>query len=190
MEERLPPRETEDDYTECYCEENVYKLCEDLGSGHAVFILPGEKPIAPGIVDVHGQRNGRGPRKVVHWDYHVIYVSKEGEVVDYDSILAHRISLVEYVKICLPKGANSKQRTFRVVECSEYLKHFSSDRSHMRRPDGSWCAPPPKWPPIGGGGMNLLTHFLNISSDNFGLLLDLKSLEEWAIELQNSTEEV
>lgn len=32
---------------------------------------------------------------------------------------------------------------FRVVDAETFLRHFSSDRSHMKRRDGSWSAPPP-----------------------------------------------
>lgn len=33
-----------------------------------------------------------------------------------------------------------------MVAAGQYLQHFASDRSHMRRPDGSWMADPPPWP--------------------------------------------
>jgi hypothetical protein len=36
----------------------------------------------------------------------------------------------------------------RVVPAASLLRHFASDRSHMRRPDGSWSAPPPQYPCI------------------------------------------
>jgi hypothetical protein len=37
---------------------------------------------------------------------------------------------------------------FRIIEASEYVKHFSSDRSHMRDKNGDWLALPPAWSPI------------------------------------------
>lgn len=40
------------------------------------------------------------------------------------------------------------RRRYRVVPAADYLEHFASDRSHMRRPDGSWSAPPPPEPCI------------------------------------------
>ncbi|XP_052842837.1 protein N-terminal glutamine amidohydrolase isoform X2 [Drosophila gunungcola] len=39
-------------------------------------------------------------------------------------------------------------RFFRVIPADTYLIEFSSDRRHMRRPDGSWIKPPPSYPPI------------------------------------------
>lgn len=39
-------------------------------------------------------------------------------------------------------------RFFRVIPAETYLTTFSSDRRHMRRPDGSWIKPPPSYAPI------------------------------------------
>lgn len=39
-------------------------------------------------------------------------------------------------------------RFFRVIPAESYLETFSSDRRHMRRPDGSWIKPPPQYEPI------------------------------------------
>ncbi|VDO86607.1 unnamed protein product [Schistosoma margrebowiei] len=36
-------------------------------------------------------------------------------------------------------------RSYRVIHGVDYLNHFSSDRSHMQREDGSWIAPPPTY---------------------------------------------
>lgn len=47
---------------------------------------------------------------------------------------------------------------FRLVPAASLLQHFASDRSHMRKPDGSWCAEPPQYPCItaaDGATMNL-----------------------------------
>lgn len=41
-------------------------------------------------------------------------------------------------------------RCFRVLSWGGYRDCFASDRSHMRRPDGTWNAPPPAYPPIVG----------------------------------------
>lgn len=36
-------------------------------------------------------------------------------------------------------------RYFRVVPAPVYLQNFASDRSHMKRPDGTWIKPPPDY---------------------------------------------
>lgn len=41
-------------------------------------------------------------------------------------------------------------RRFRVVPWACFRDHFSSDRSHMRTPDGQWSSPPPSYPPLRG----------------------------------------
>ncbi|PNH06899.1 Protein N-terminal glutamine amidohydrolase [Tetrabaena socialis] len=46
------------------------------------------------------------------------------------------------------RAASDARRRYRVVPAAAYLRHFASDRSHMRRPDGSWNAPPPAYPPL------------------------------------------
>lgn len=47
----------------------------------------------------------------------------------------------------------------RLVPARVLLQRFASDRSHMRRPDGTWSAPPPPQPCIvaqdGSSTMNL-----------------------------------
>lgn len=43
-------------------------------------------------------------------------------------------------------------RFFRVISAEQYLTEFSSDRRHMRRPDGTWIKPPPPYPPIQSSG--------------------------------------
>ena len=40
------------------------------------------------------------------------------------------------------------RRLFRIVPAERLLREFSSDRSHMLRPDGSYSAPPPTYAPI------------------------------------------
>jgi hypothetical protein len=39
-------------------------------------------------------------------------------------------------------------RRYRIVAAGAFLQRFASDRSHMRRPDGSWMSPPPRYPCI------------------------------------------
>ncbi|KAJ3319137.1 hypothetical protein HDU93_003801, partial [Gonapodya sp. JEL0774] len=40
------------------------------------------------------------------------------------------------------------RRLYRIVPGLDYLKCFASDRSHMRREDGSWQAEPPTYEAI------------------------------------------
>lgn len=47
-----------------------------------------------------------------------------------------------------PPPPKTPHRMYRLVPAASLLQHFASDRSHMRRPDGSWCAEPPPYPCI------------------------------------------
>lgn len=48
-------------------------------------------------------------------------------------------------------------RFFRVIPAEQYLAEFSSDRRHMRRPDGTWIKPPPPYAPIQSNGNNWIS---------------------------------
>lgn len=56
-------------------------------------------------------------------------------------------------------------RCFRVIPAEQYLASFSSDRRHMRRPDGTWIKPPPPYPSIQPGG-KLKTGFFFVENRN------------------------
>lgn len=43
-----------------------------------------------------------------------------------------------------------------MVNATDYLGMFSSDRRHMKEPNGTWISPPPTWPPIKALGMSLV----------------------------------
>jgi hypothetical protein len=47
-------------------------------------------------------------------------------------------------------------RKFKVIKEEEFVKNFSSDRSHMKK-NGEWLAPPPSYPPIVLEGMYTAT---------------------------------
>lgn len=49
-------------------------------------------------------------------------------------------------------------RKYRVISGEAFLGHFSSDRSHMRRADGSWLAEPPSYAPIKNGERKMNLH--------------------------------
>lgn len=134
-------------YAPYYCEENIYRLAElRFGKGGVVFISNPHRTVAVGA-----QRVGRGPFRVVVWDYHVIYV-ESGWVYDPDSLLDLPVPEDHYVRAAFPgevvdPGGYLAAR-FACVPAKQYLEHFSSDRGHMRNPDGTYKAEPPPWPPV------------------------------------------
>ncbi|CAB3364355.1 protein N-terminal glutamine amidohydrolase [Cloeon dipterum] len=154
-------------YASCYCEENVWQLCQlvrqqhpsELSRCHVVFVSNEAR-----MVPLWRQKAGREEEKLVFWDYHVILLYQPDErcvVYDLDSQLPFPTYFHKYVTETFRTDQILKPayyRYFRVLPASVYLQTFSSDRSHMRRPDGSWSKPPPSWPLVQTGGpdkMNL-----------------------------------
>ena len=95
-------------YTSCYCEENVYFLCQqgvgisdaETQDAFAVFI---SNP--PRTCPVFQQKSGRPGDGLVVWDYHVIYVvasqASDALVFDLDTRLDFPCPLQQYVEAAL-----------------------------------------------------------------------------------------
>ena len=70
----IPPA-SQCSYAACYCEENVYKICQslaaseggELGKAWAVFVSNKKR-----VVPLWRQKAGRDEEKLVIWDYHAI----------------------------------------------------------------------------------------------------------------------
>jgi hypothetical protein len=169
-------------YTAYYCEENIWHLAGDpriAGDAKQVVILtnPGRQ------CAVWAQRNAARAGGPVLWDYHVILLVRRGStdlVYDLDSVLNAPSDALRYTDAALRPSLRvpaELQPWFRVIDAAAYRAGFSSDRSHMRRSDGSWSAPPPAWPPIeapqGTPGRFTLAEALDLSSAAPGIILDL-----------------
>ncbi|XP_077298745.1 N-terminal glutamine amidase tungus [Arctopsyche grandis] len=145
-------------YVSCYCEENVWKLCQDaykrvpeeMELCYVVFISNQSK-----TVPLWRQRAGREEDRLVFWDYHVIFMyvwdSKTCLVYDLDSEMPFPTFFPKYVTETFRTDQvvnPNYHRFFRVVPAIQFLQNFASDRRHMKRPDGSWIKPPPPYPAI------------------------------------------
>ncbi|XP_055931162.1 protein N-terminal glutamine amidohydrolase-like isoform X1 [Argiope bruennichi] len=144
-------------YTSCYCEENVWKLCEYVKNNqnsflpacYAVFISNRNQTIP-----LWFQKSGKDENYLAIWDYHVIFIynscnDKGTLVYDLDSILPFPSPLDEYATMTFQFDACLKpiyHRSFRVIPADTFLKAFASDRSRMRKPDGTWIKDPPPYP--------------------------------------------
>ena len=148
-------------HTGCYCEENVFKLIEtllEMGTAtHAeLFVCFISNTIKK--VPIWMQKSSKRRDGSVLWDYHVIALSQRTRdqtnlIWDLDTTLPFPCPLSEYIEKALPDiegglGMGGYERLYRVIPSEDYLGHFASDRSHMKRGDGSWLAPPPPWPCI------------------------------------------
>lgn len=144
-------------YTSCYCEENVWKLCQHLRDTHSeellddYFVVFISNPSQETIL--WKQKAGQSQDDfLVVWDYHVILIDKQSQLVfDLDTSLPFPCSFDLYMQSAIRSDflLNEKyHRWFRVIPSKEYLATFASDRSRMRTPDGRWIKPPPSYPCI------------------------------------------
>ncbi|XP_048363966.1 protein N-terminal glutamine amidohydrolase [Sphaerodactylus townsendi] len=162
-------------YTSCYCEENVWKLCEYVRSQnqypleefYAVFISNDRR-----MVPLWKQKSSCGNQPVI-WDYHVIllHVSNANQnfIYDLDTALPFPCPFDTYVEEAF-KSDNildaAFRRKVRVVRADLYLKTFASDRSHMKDASGDWLKPPPPYPCIETADFKMnLDDFISMSPD-------------------------
>uniref|UniRef100_A0A8R1TU96 Tyrosine--tRNA ligase n=1 Tax=Onchocerca volvulus TaxID=6282 RepID=A0A8R1TU96_ONCVO len=175
------------DYTPMYWYEhfsweNIWKLCkkvsaslEELNCCSVVFISNENR-----MVPLWKQHAAAVGRDYVIWDYHVILLySKLGSVLiyDFDTTLTFpcdaQIYWIETFRPELNLDANYR-RYFRIISSSDYLQHFSSDRSHMLETYGNYKAPLPSWPAIYDPDIgNNLHSFISMDSD---LLKDISKV--------------
>jgi hypothetical protein len=168
-------------YHPFYCEENVHHLCSDArieGRRKLVaFVSNARRAVA-----LWAQRAAPFVGQPVVWDYHVLLFAERGrawEAYDLDSTLGCPVAAAAYLDGTFPAGAPpGLGPRFRVIDATEFVRVFASDRSHMRRPDGTFTEPPPPWPPIRGapGAESNLERFVDVTRPFAGELLDLEEL--------------
>nr|XP_038040050.1 protein N-terminal glutamine amidohydrolase-like isoform X2 [Anas platyrhynchos] len=144
-------------YTGCYCEENVWKLCDYIRSRgerpveefYAVFISNERR-----MVPLWKQKSGHGDEPVV-WDYHVILLhvssGEQNFIYDLDTVLPFPCPFDVYSTEAfrLDDSLHPEfHRKIRMIRADLYLETFASDRSHMKDADGKWQKPPPSYPCI------------------------------------------
>ncbi|KAJ8273121.1 hypothetical protein GJAV_G00097680 [Gymnothorax javanicus] len=159
----VTPSRQECMYTSCYCEENVWKLCEyvrtqnegNLDHIYAVFISNERR-----MIPIWKQKSSHGDQPVI-WDYHVILLHQgpvaQSCIYDLDTTLPYPCQFNVYMNEAFRSEDFIKpafRRKFRVVPADTYLKNFASDRSHMKDVNGAWRMPPPPYPCIETPVMN------------------------------------
>lgn len=168
-------------YARQYCEENVWWLARDrtlAGDAAEVVVVSN----LGRTVLVHAQQAGDDGAPVV-WDYHVVLATRAPggveaavEVWDLDSTLGAPLPAHRWLDASFdPATPSVLAPLFHVVPVDLYLCELASDRRHMRTPDGGWIAPPPPWPPIGGGAHDL-ERWIDFASLPAGAVLDAAGL--------------
>ncbi|GLT74472.1 hypothetical protein SLA2020_462670 [Shorea laevis] len=164
-------------HTPFYCEENVYLLCKKLcangvadaqGSDLFVVFISNEKKQIP----LWHQKASNRADGIILWDYHVICIQRKRDgdshlVWDLDSSLPFPSPLATYVSETIRPSFqlfSEYQRFFRVVHAPIFLRHFASDRRHMRDSAGNWIAEPPAYESIVAedGTVHNLDNYMNI----------------------------
>jgi hypothetical protein len=172
------------DYQARYCEENVWRLLahSDLEARRVWAVIVSSPS---GHFAALRQRAGRPRDGLVCWDYHVFAVVDDADgtrlALDLDSALPFPCPLALYLAESFPATPHQRQRPiFRVIAAADYLTGLASDRSHMRKPDGSYFAPPPPWPAPGEGKSNTLMAWIDVSCNLPGVLYDLVLIYDFA----------
>jgi hypothetical protein len=173
------------DYQAYYCEENVWRLLArtELAACHSWAVIMSSRS---SYFVVLRQSAGRPADGLVCWDYHVFAVVDDPDgqrlALDFDSNLPFPYPLERYLDESFPSIMPVPlQPHFRLIEGQEYLAGLASDRSHMRRPDGSYTATPPPWPAPRGEGPGTIMSWIDISSSSPGVLYDLARMRAFAV---------
>jgi hypothetical protein len=132
-----------------FCEENVWRQLQSpslpvpVDERFAVFISNRARKVA-----MWSQRAAAADPVV--WDYHVVCLchgAAGAVVVDVDCTAGVVLPLASWAAVSFrPWAPTEVAPRFRVVHAPDFLRTFSSDRSHMLDAQGQPLKPPPPWP--------------------------------------------
>ncbi len=166
-----------------YCEENIWRLLarSDLAVDEAWVVIVSSPSKRVALLRQMAGRPGDG---LVNWDYHVFSVASDSElgclVLDVDSALPFPCPAFSYLEATFGRPARRGQEPlFRIMPAAFYVAKLSSDRSHMRGPDGGWLAPPPGWPAPGDPGERNLLSWIDLALPSPGMVVDLGGFESF-----------
>ena len=140
-------------YAAYYCEENIWQLCAhpelQTRDARVAFVSNPNRSCA-----LWAQRAASQPGAPVVWDYHVVLLARDSAewmAWDLDTLVGLPVPASQWLAhtfLPLRDQYSYLAPRFRLLEPAAYRAGFSSDRSHMLEPDGSWKRPPPSWPAI------------------------------------------
>jgi len=141
-------------YTPFYCEENVWQLAKKMSETKNGSSLHGFVLFFVGAHSYIAMKNQVAFKADLFgfWDYHVVLFDADSKLIfDRDSSLGCPFSAESYFTQTFPRQdalAPEVRTTVRSVPIDEYLKRFSSDRSHMLDESGNAIETFPSWPAI------------------------------------------
>ncbi|KAL0488202.1 N-terminal glutamine amidohydrolase [Acrasis kona] len=169
------------EYASCYCEENIWKICEKLKDErdyYVLFISTLDKRVP---IWYQGERKG-----VCVWDYHVVLCKNQETpiIYDFDTRLSFPCDFGEYIAKSFITNLMYEELEdkfsdirFRVISSIEFYNNFSSDRSHMMH-DGKYSMPPPQWNLIqmDKNCTHNLDEYRDMSRTNIGQIVNVQGL--------------
>jgi hypothetical protein len=171
------------DYAAFYCEENIWRLCQNPALADmdcdVVFISNHARQCA-----LWGQRAGRSGDGLVLWDYHVVLLARGeqgAQIWDLDAMAGCPLAFEAWWEASWPRvvtAPRAMRPLFRVVARARFVEVFSSDRGHMCA-GGVWSAAPPAWPRIGSGPSNLM-EFVSMREGFEGRVMEAGAFEAYA----------
>ena len=171
-------------YCPYYCEENIWHLCRSSSlSFYPRFVLTIGNARRSAIF--WSQKLSSHPDIPIRWDYHMVLIArKTGQpwvIYDFDSFCDFPSEAGQYFDRTfrsLPRQLSDCVPRFRLIRAEDFLRFFHSDRSHMRKLDGTWIHPPPKWPAIinNGGSRYGLADLIDLRQSQPGWVGNLSQL--------------
>lgn len=167
-------------YSANFCEENIWHLCKNpalADFSKKVLIVSNSRSYCP-----FKFQKSINNDETVWWNYHVILLAstfRSTLIYDFDSTLTVPISGSEYMQLTFGETVNFSEDLlpcFKVLDASDYLNSFVSDRSHMRDKDGNWLSPPPHWPSIGKNGDLPLPALMDFSQSSKERIYSLEEM--------------
>lgn len=167
-------------YTPFFCEENVWQLCQHPELSHLekqVVFISNHNRSCP----FWSQRASTDDTIPVTWDYHVILLCKPGssanwQVWDLDSTLSMPVAVEQYMNETFRHIRRVEvpfHPLFKVLDAQDYVRTFSSDRSHMLDTNGCWLEPPPTWPEINQNSQANLMNFIDMNQASEGTVMSI-----------------
>ena len=161
-------------YQPYFCEENIWQLAKQRNEADAEvwFIISPNNTVATAM-----QKSAEQGACII-WDYHVVYYSPHEGVMDFDTCCPFPCEPSQYLELSfnnIQKQVTAEYKPyFRVIPAIDYLKQFSSNRSHMLNDKGKYRQLPPKWPCIGDG--NTFSAFIRFDDKAYGNIYSLDDL--------------
>lgn len=161
-----------------FCEENVWHLLQAVDvprPAAALFVTNRVRAVA-----MWGQR--QGPPDPVVWDYHVVVLCPAaGLVIDLDDRRRAAWWVGDWLANTFRPGEAHAAPWFRRVADGDFLRTFSTDRSHMADAAGRPLRPLPPWPPPFQPALGMtLQRFLDLDDPIAGEIIDAASLRRWS----------